>query len=89
MDPALMEGRFRARRFMHKYNTHFPDDATADSLTQEREVMLRSQFGKIGKDCFIEPPLNIDYGSNIIIGDRFYSNFKSVHPPYASITISR
>lgn len=78
MDPALMDGRFRARRFMHKYNNHFPDDATADSLTQERDAMLREQFGKIGKEPFIEPPLNIDYGSNIIIGDRFYSNFNLV-----------
>lgn len=76
MDPSLMEGRFRARKLMHKYNNHFPDDATSDSLTADREVMLKEIFGKIGKEPFIEPPLNIDYGSNISIGDRFYSNFK-------------
>ena len=61
---------------MHKYNNHIPDDATPDSLTKDREQMLRSKFGHVGSNPFIEPPVNIDYGSNIIIGDSFYSNFK-------------
>ena len=61
---------------MHMYNHHFPDDATPKSLTADREKMLKGILGKIGEDCFIEPPVNIDYGCNISIGDRFYSNFK-------------
>lgn len=61
---------------MHKYNNHFPDDATPESLTADRETMLRAQFGKVGKGVFIEPPLNIDYGCNISLGEDFYSNFK-------------
>lgn len=76
MAPELVEGRFRARRFMHKYNSHFPDDATPDSLAADRETMLEQQFGRVGKNVFIEPPLNIDYGCNISLGDDFYSNFK-------------
>ena len=74
--PELVNGRFQARRLMHKYNTYFPDDATAQSLVDEREEMLKSMFGHVGKSPFIEPPLNIDYGCNIAIGDSFYSNFK-------------
>ena len=74
--PELVQGRFKARRFMHKYNNHFPDDATPESLVKDREEMLRGQFGHVGKNSFIEPPINIDYGSNIVIGDNFYSNFK-------------
>lgn len=61
---------------MHKYNNHFPDDATPDSLLADREAMLQSTFGKVGKGAFIEPPINIDYGCNITIGENFYSNFK-------------
>lgn len=61
---------------MHKYNTHFPDDATPESLATERTAMLKDIFGKVGKDVFIEPPLNIDYGCNVSLGDGFYSNFK-------------
>lgn len=77
--PELVSGRFRARRFMHKYNSHFPDSATPDSLAADREVMLKDIFGKVGKDAFIEPPLNIDYGCNVSLGDGFYSNFKCVN----------
>lgn len=65
---------------MHQYNHHFPDTATDESLRNDREEMLRSMLGKVGKGTFIEPPLNIDYGCNISIGERFYSNFKSVDP---------
>lgn len=63
---------------MHKYNNYFPDDATAESLPADRERMLRQQFGKVGKGVFIEPPLSIDYGCNIALGEDFYANFKYV-----------
>lgn len=63
---------------MHKYNNHFPEDATPDSLVADREEMLRGIFGRVGKGAFIEPPLNIDYGCNISLGEGFYSNFKYV-----------
>lgn len=71
---------------MHKYNSYFPDSATPESLTADREAMLKDIFGKVGKDVFIEPPINIDYGCNVSLGDGFYSNFKlrsfpSVPPP--------
>ncbi|KAI7783381.1 galactoside o-acetyltransferase [Diaporthe eres] len=76
--PELVDGRFRARKFMHKYNHHFPDDATPDSLTADRENLLKEHFGKVGKGVFIEPPLNVDYGCNISLGNNFYSNFNLV-----------
>ncbi|KJZ71381.1 hypothetical protein HIM_09222 [Hirsutella minnesotensis 3608] len=76
--PDLVDGRFRARRMMNKYNTHFPDDATPQSLAADRQAMLRQMLGKVGREPFIEPPLNIDYGCNITIGDAFYSNFNLV-----------
>lgn len=74
--PELVDGRFRARKFMHKYNNHFPDDATPESLVADREQMLTGILGRVGKGAFIEPPMNIDYGCNISVGDGFYSNFK-------------
>ena len=61
---------------MHKYNSHFPDDATPQSLDHDRENMLQEMFGKVGKGAYIEPPINIDYGCNVSLGDKFYSNFK-------------
>lgn len=67
---------------MHTYNTHFPSTATHESLTLERDQMLRNLFGKVGKDPFMEPPLYVDYGCNISIGDEFYANFKYVLPRF-------
>ncbi|ODA79260.1 hypothetical protein RJ55_04853 [Drechmeria coniospora] len=85
--PELAEGRFEARKLMRKYNTHFPDDATLESLTADREEMLRQSFGRVGKSPFIEPPLNFDYGCNIAIGDNFYSNFNLVILDCGMVTI--
>ncbi|KAK6352054.1 hypothetical protein TWF718_005203 [Orbilia javanica] len=73
--PELSDGRFRARKLLHRYNNYFPADATRDSLTDEREVMLREILGGAGKSPFIEPPFRVDYGCNIVIGERFYANF--------------
>ena len=74
--PELVQGRFRARRMMHKYNSYFPDDASPDSLVADRTAMLKQMMGHVGSGSFIEPPINIDYGCNISIGENFYSNFK-------------
>ncbi|RTE70199.1 hypothetical protein BHE90_015399 [Fusarium euwallaceae] len=74
--PDLEAARFKARKFMNKYNSYFPDNSTPASLTADREAMLKQVVGSIGKSPFIEPPINIDYGCNISIGDNFYSNFK-------------
>jgi acetyltransferase-like isoleucine patch superfamily enzyme len=37
--------------------------------------MLKEILGKVDDTAFIEPPFRIDYGCNISIGKRFYSNF--------------
>lgn len=74
--PELLSGRFRARKSMHKYNHHFPDDATPDSLTSDRAEILKEIFGAVGKEAFIGPLVNIDYGCKVILvklssGDEF------------------
>ncbi|KAL2003657.1 hypothetical protein VTN02DRAFT_2920 [Thermoascus thermophilus] len=72
--PELVRGRFRAKRLVMKYNTYFPDDATPESLLEERNRMLRELLGRVGRDCYIEAPFQVDYGCNISIGDNFYAN---------------
>ncbi|CAI9633332.1 galactoside o-acetyltransferase [Alternaria burnsii] len=80
--PTLIAARFKARAFANKYNTWFPDPETTDSgkgfdiLAAERLRMLKTVIGHVADDdIFIEPPFNIDYGCNISLGKRFYSNF--------------
>jgi hypothetical protein len=53
-----------------------PEDATPESLVADREVMLRGILGRLGNNCYVEPPFFIDYGCNISIGSDFYANFK-------------
>ncbi|CAG5179130.1 uncharacterized protein ALTATR162_LOCUS9048 [Alternaria atra] len=80
--PDLNAARFKARAFANKYNTWFPDPETTDTekgfdvLAAERLGMLKTIIGHVADDeIFIEPPFNIDYGCNISLGKRFYSNF--------------
>ncbi|CBX94790.1 hypothetical protein IAQ61_009449 [Plenodomus lingam] len=80
--PELNGARYRARAFAHKYNTEFPSSASQDpttafdTLTQTRLAALKTTLGHIADDeTIIEPPFNIDYGCNISLGKRFYSNF--------------
>jgi Maltose acetyltransferase len=74
--PELINSRFRARKLMHKYNNHFPDNATFESLAADREAVLKELMGRVGSDVFMEPPIYVDYGCNISIGEGFYANFK-------------
>lgn len=78
--PELVEGRLRARKLIKKYNDYLPDDATDESLNSDRDAMLRQFIGRVGKDVCIDPPFRVDYGCNVIIGDKFYANFKFVLP---------
>ncbi|KAI1646796.1 trimeric LpxA-like protein [Daldinia loculata] len=88
-DPELSKIRFNARRWMHKYNNYFPDDPEADfeSLTEVRKNMLKQFLGHVGDEVFIEPSLAVDYGCNIRLGDRFYSNFNLTILDCALVTI--
>lgn len=76
MAPELLQGRHRARFLQNKYNTYFPADSTPESLQEERDVMYEEIFGRVGKDSYIEPPFYVDYGCNILLGERFYANYK-------------
>ncbi len=35
-------------------------------------------LGKVGKNVFVEPPFRCDYGTNIEIGDNFFSNYNLI-----------
>ncbi|TVY38040.1 putative acetyltransferase, partial [Lachnellula subtilissima] len=83
----LEEGRLRARKLTKRYCDYLPDDATPDSLGEEREKMLRQLCGRVGKSPWIEPPFFMDYGCNISLGDRFYANTNMVILDCGLVTI--
>jgi len=76
--PELEEGRVRARKLATKFNAYLPDDATMHSLSSDRLRMLRTLFGHVGEGSYMEPNIQVDYGCNISVGERFYANFKYV-----------
>lgn len=44
----------------------------------KREKMIREVFGSVGANVRIMPPLHVDYGCNIYIGDNFYANYDCI-----------
>jgi len=52
------------------------DELSADEVAEERMVMIRDLFGKVGEGSYVEPTLQVDYGCNISVGEKFYANFK-------------
>jgi len=65
---GLPEEARRGKELMYEFNHTRPTE------TQKRIELITAMFGAIGKDCWVEPPVNICYGSNVFIGDYFYAN---------------
>lgn len=71
-EKTLLKKREQAKLLCFKYNTVSPDN------TSEKESLIKKLFGKVGNGFLIEPSFYCDYGTNIEIGDNFYSNHNLV-----------
>lgn len=80
-DEVLVQGRKRAQQLMHMYNHLSPEQ------TEERDKIIRKLLGKYKNNIIIEQSFHCDYGSNIEIGDNFYSNFNLTILDCAKVTI--
>ena len=80
-DEELVKERQAAKEIVFKINHLEP------SKLEERDRLLRNLIGKLGKNIFIEPPFRCDYGSNIEIGDNFYSNYNCTILDVAKVII--
>jgi maltose O-acetyltransferase len=80
-DPELIAGIVRARRLMTAYAEVPPDDRVG-----ARQI-LEELFGSLGTDVAIRPPLYVDYGSQLTVGDRVFANFGLTALDCAPITI--
>ncbi len=81
MVEGLPEDRLRGKELMYDFNHTRPTE------TQKRIDLMKSMFGALGKDCWVEPPLNICYGSNVFIGDYLYANMNLTLVDDTRITI--
>lgn len=80
-DPELVAAAKRARRLMTQYN------ATAADDRDTARAVLAELLGAIGEDSHIRAPLYVDYGTQIVVGDRVFANFGLTALDCAAITI--
>ena len=68
----LFDERQKAKELIFEFNSLHPVEVN------KRNEIIRNLFGKTGNEFFIEPPFRCDYGYNIEIGDKFYSNYNLI-----------
>lgn len=59
-----------------------PIENTAEIVRLERTL-----FGKAGKNLYVNPPINVDYGCHITVGDNFYANMDCIFLDVNRVTI--
>lgn len=79
-DPELLQARARCKDLCFEFNRLKP------SAKSEREKIIRSLFGKTGKNCCVTAPFWCDYGCNIEVGENFYTNHYCVILDGAKVT---
>lgn len=80
-DAELIAERLRCQSACQEYN------ALAVCDLEGRKAQIRKIVGEIGTDFCIEQPFHCDYGYNVHIGERFYSNYNLVILDEAEVTI--
>lgn len=76
------EGR-RAIELTADYATAYPEDPEA------ARTVLTELLGDLGEGAHVRPPLHVDYGRNITIGEGTFVNFGLTALDVAPITIGR
>jgi maltose O-acetyltransferase len=81
-DPQNAEIHRRAVRMLEVYRVQM----TAGEDEEARET-LSAVLGTLGRDAVINPPLFVDYGENLHVGDRTFVNYNLTALDVAPITI--
>ena len=71
-EEKCIEGLKRSQDLNYRYNQLHP------SKIEERQKMIRENFGKVGKNFKVEQPFIADFWERISVGENFYSNYNFV-----------
>jgi len=71
-DPELVEMRRHCRALLFAYNQ------TQDDEQLRRHGLLQDLLGAVGPRVDIQPPLFLDYGAHLFLGDQVFMNFNCV-----------
>lgn len=77
-DPELVLAARRARGLMEEYNS---------AREVVRPGILSELLGSVGEDVHLRPPLYVDYGTQLSVGDRVFANYGLTALDCAPITI--
>lgn len=80
-DPDIWDAQKRAFRLSAQYLTTFSEDP------EGAQSVIRELIGDMGEGAFIRPPIYVDYGTYISIGQRSFANYGLVALDVAPITI--
>lgn len=67
-DPELSRAKLRCKELLYDFNHARPSQAG------EILALLGQLLGAVGEGCWIEPPLYVNWGSRIALGDHVYAN---------------
>ena len=67
-DPEVIEERMRAQRLINRFNR------LDETEQEEAQRILHELLGSIEGKCYFVPPIFMDYGSNIHVGDCSFFN---------------
>lgn len=80
-DEELQRMRYDARILTEKFNK------TSIAELDTRTKLLKELFGTTGKEIYIEPSFQCDYGCNIHVGNQFFANYNCVILDVAEVRI--
>ena len=67
-DPELSRAKLRRKELLYDFNHARPSQAG------EMLALLGQLLGAVGEGCWIEPPLYVNWGRRITLGDHVYAN---------------
>jgi maltose O-acetyltransferase len=82
-DPDSAAAFLRALQLSHRYTAAYVEDPAS------ARPILEELLGAVGEDVDVRPPLTVDYGSHITIGDGTFINSGLTALDVAAITIGR
>lgn len=80
---GLPEERMATKLKVYNYNLCRPDKR------EEMTRIIKGILGKTGEEIHVEQPFHCDHGSNIEVGENFYSNYNCIMLDVAKITIGK
>ncbi|KAI8201514.1 hypothetical protein K4K52_007121 [Colletotrichum sp. SAR 10_76] len=87
VDPILVDGRHQGRCLARDFNEIDHRKHTADEVARLKTETLAKMVGKLGAGTFVEAPLIVDYGCNVIFGKNCFVNFNMTILDVSLVTI--